>query len=305
MTRRLLAVGCLLTLAVATMAGLAVAHGNHATAHPQVSANGTVVVEQAFLTERGYLVVRADDDGTPGRVLGARPLDRGIHTGSTVRIDASYWRNVSGNTTVWTVLHADDGDGEFDPADDELLRWFDRPAGERVAVGKRDGAGYVVTAGGSGADGALLVERVALPARGHLVVHERTNGTLGPAHGSRTLRAGAHANVSVPVDLGGNRSTWPPLSVAVHVDDGDGTFGADDPVVRVAGEPVASPLGTSGAVTTSSVAVNTPAGDGGRDAPTRTQSEAATPTTSAGGAGFGVPTAVVAGALALVVGRRR
>ncbi|WP_136716844.1 DUF7282 domain-containing protein [Halorientalis salina] len=309
MTRRLLAVGCLLALAVATVAGLAVAHGNHATAHPQTSANGTVVVEQAFLTEPGYLVVRADDNGTPGRVLGHRALERGLHTGATVRIDQSEWDAIDGNATVWTVLHADDGDGEFDPDDDDLLLWFDQPAGERVALGKRSGTAHVVTGSGvTETDGELLVERVALPDRGHVVVHERENGSLGRPRGSQALDAGTHTGVRVPVDLSGNRSSWPALSVAVHTDDGDGEFDDDDPVVRVAGEPVAIPVGAVGPTSgPSTVEVNTPAGgnadgtgpttdagtNGTGETPADTVTEP-TPTTSSDGSGFGVVAVVVA-----------
>jgi hypothetical protein len=319
MTRRLLAVGCLLALAVATVAGLAVAHGNHATAHAQTSANGTVVVEQAFLTEPGYLVVRADDNGTPGRVLGHRSLRRGLHTGATVRIDQSEWDAIDGNATVWTVLHADDGDGEFDPDDDDLLLRFDQPAGERVSLGKRSGAAHVVTGSGvADTDGELLVERVALPDRGHVVVHELENGSLGRPRGSRALDAGTHTDVRVPHDLPGNRSSWPALSIAAHTDDGDGEFD-DDPVVRVAGEPVASPVGVAGPATgPSTVDVNTPAGGdadgtgpttdagtngtGGTPADTVTEP---TPTTSSDGSGFGVVAVVVAVvAVSLAAARR-
>ena len=307
MTRHLLTVVGLLALAVATLAGLAVAHGNHATAHAQVSANGTVVVEQVFLTEPGYLVVRADDDGTPGRVLGHRSLGGGLHTGATVRIDDPAWRNVTGNTTVWTVLHADDGDGSFDPGEDDLYSWFGRPAGERIELGKRDGAASVVTGSGrSETTGELSVERVALPADGYVVVRERSNDSLGRAHGSRALSAGTHVDVRVPVNLRGNRSTWPLLSIAVHTDDGDGTFDADDPVVRVAGTPVASPVGTSGTATQPpTVAVNTPTDDGAREVSDRTLTATpATPTTSGDGTGFGVGVVLVAAVVALLVAPR-
>lgn len=308
MTRRVVVVGCLLALAVAFGAGLAVAHGNHATAHPQVSANGTLVVEQVFLTEPGYLVVRADDDGTPGRVLGSRSLDQGFYTGVSVSFDASHWENVTGNTTVWTVLHADDGDGQFDPATDDLLYWFGDPAGDRFSVGKRSGAGYVVTGGGSGTTtGELLVSRVALPEAGHVVVHEQANGSLGRVRGSQPLSAGTHSDVRVPVNLTANRSQWPPLSVAIYTDDGDGTLDSADSVVRVAGDPVASPLGRQRAVPTRSPGIVTPTpGNPSTAEPTTARGETdASPTTSADGAGFGVPVTVIAGVLVVLAARRR
>lgn len=305
MTRRLLAVGWLLALAVATVAGLAVAHGTHATANTQVSANGTLVVEQAFLSQPAYLVVRADDGGQPGRVLGYRPLSQGLYTGVTVRIDESAWQDLPANTTVWTVLHADDGDGEFDPSEDELLSWVGQPAGERVAVGKRSGAGYVVTGSGlTDTAGELSLERVALPTAGHVVVHERTNGSLGRVRGSRSLAAGTHSDVGVPVDLAGNQSDWPPLSIVIHADDGDGEFDGDEPVVRVAGAPVASEFGRDGRRTTDApVGVNTLQADSGSgSSPATTTGEGST--TRSDGAGFGVGAAVAAVVALVLVGRR-
>ncbi|WP_424017440.1 DUF7282 domain-containing protein [Halorientalis pallida] len=231
----------LIALAVAG-AGLAVAHGNHATANPQVSADGTVVVEEAFLSTDGYLVLRADDGGEPGRIVGVRPLDPGRHRGVSVRADDGFWANVTGNATLWAVLHADAETGDdFDPAADTMLTWFGGPAGQPVPVARGEQPASVVTSGaGPLENGTLTVVAATLPEAGHLVVHATENGTLGRPLGSRTLSAGRHTGVRVPVNTTGldERAV---VAVAVHTDDGSGRFEpGSDPAIRVAGEPVAS-----------------------------------------------------------------
>lgn len=304
--RRPLVVCGLLALAVALGAGIAVAHGNHATAHSQVSANGTLVVEQAFLTEPGYLVVRADDGGTPGAVLGARRLSRGFYTGITVDIDGQHWRTLSDTATVWTVLHADDGDDQFDPASDSLLYWFGEPAGTTIQVRKGDGAAYVVTGSSANTTDAVVVPQVALPSSGHVVVHEQQNGSLGQVYGSTALTGGHHDDVRIPVDLSGPRSSWPGLTVAIHTDDGDGTFDAADPVVRVGDEPVASPLGRTVAPSTGTPGIVTPTATTTPDETARESGgSTAAPTSDASGRGFGAGLALVAVVVVVAVARRR
>ncbi|WP_336001607.1 DUF7282 domain-containing protein [Halorientalis halophila] len=311
MQRRLLsALVGVLALAVLG-AGVAVAHGNHVTANPQLSANGTVVIEEAVLSTEGYLVLRADDGGDPGRVVGVRPLDAGRHTGVTVRADPDYWANVSGNRTLWAVLHADGdgGDGGFDPEVDRQLRWLGGPAGERISVARASRPASVVTRGaGPIENGTVPVIAATLADRGHLVVHELENGTLGRPLGARTLPAGRHTDVGISVNASGlgERAL---LAVAIHADDGDGRFDPEaDRPVRVAGNPVASryerlpdrrdPIG-----------VNTPTPDSGGGGETAAGTGTAGPDdgptkTARDGAGAGAPAAVVAVGLTAWIARR-
>jgi hypothetical protein len=253
-------------------AGVAAAHGNHATATPQVSANGSVVVEEAVVAESAHLVLRADDGGSPGRVLGSRPLDRGRHTGVRVQFDSDAWDRVTGNTTVWAVLHADDGDGEFDPETDSMLLRFGEPAGDRFPLRTGDAPVTVVTAGAGDAADGIPVAATSLARPGHLAVYPAANGTDGDPLGSLSLSAGHHTDVTVPLDRRPNGS----VVVAVHADDGDGEFDPTaDPPVRVAGNPVASRYDPTAR---QSVSITTPTPG---EAPGRT-------TTDATGGGFGV-----------------
>jgi len=256
MSRRVPLLVALAAVAAVAFAGVAVAHGNHASASPQVSANGSVVVDQAFLSEPGYLVVTTDPDEGAGRVVGHRSLGVGPHSGVRVGIDRDYWRSVAGNTTLRVRLYGDDGDGAFDPEADPVLQWLGRPAGGPVTVRRGAAPVYLVPSGNGtvAADGTLSLAAVALAERGHVVVHEGTDAS-GPALGHRTLDGGEYTDLGVPVDsAAGNRT----VTVAVHRDDGDGEFDADDPPVRVGGEPIASTLSLS-VTDDDPIRVNTPA----------------------------------------------
>jgi len=322
-------------LAVASAAPV-LAHGNHATVHPQVSADGTIRVAQVFLTEDGYLVVHRDDDGQPGEVVGHRRLAAGRYTDRSVRIESGVWEALSGNVTLWVTLHADDGDDQFEPGEDALLYWFGDPAGGRVTVGKREAATAIVTRpGGPLDDGAVPVERAVLGQRGHVVAHV-DNGSLGAVVGTRTLAAGNHTNVRVPVSVPENGSQQ--LRVVAYADDGDGTFDDGDGTfddgdgtfddgdrpIHVGGELVASsyavgrpnatlPSGNGTAtagVRTPTAGVRTPsetpAGRTAGDDSDRTGDQQSSESTGTAGAGpgFGVVAAVL-GLCALVVARCR
>jgi len=101
-------------------------------------------------------------------------------------------------------------------------------------------------------DGTVVVETVFVSQRAHLVVHADDGGDLGEALGSRSLAPnGLQRNVEVPLDdsawegWNGSRDVW----VAVHADDGDGEYDADDPVFTRFNRPVAEriTLGTGDA----------------------------------------------------------
>ena len=259
-------------------AGVAAAHGNHATATPQVSANGTVVVERAVAAESAHLVLRADDGGAPGPVLGSRSLDRGRHTGVRVQFDPGAWDRVTDNTTVWAVLHADDGDGEFDPEADDMLLRFGDPAGDRLPLRRGDAPVTVATVGSGDAADGIPVAVTSLARPGHLAVYPATNGTDGDPLGSLSLPAGHHTDLTVPLDGRPNGS----VLVVVHADDGDGEFDPTaDPPVRVSGTPVASRYDPS-ARQSVSVTTPTPGEEPGRTA------------TDATGSGFGASAALLA-----------
>ena len=317
-------------LAVATVS----AHGNHVAADSQVTSEGRVVVETVSALNPGFVVVRADEGDRPGDPLGhvfvERTPDLTYRTSVPVPIDESTWDEWSGNRSVWVVLHDDtDGDGEFDFGTDVSAARRSPAASTWITVRKgEDGQARVLGATFEGqpvTDGAITVRQVDLPAAGHVVV----SPVGSDAHiGSRSLSAGTHRNVTVPVNESfvAEQSSDFRVSVLAHRDDGDGEFGPSDPVVTAGDRTVGTyltlapgdetddgPLVNTPTVTTEPPSETPTATDSdGAGEPGDTATDTATDSTTAGpggtagsGPGFGVGLAVLALAAATLAARPR
>ncbi|WP_276259477.1 DUF7282 domain-containing protein [Haloglomus litoreum] len=304
----------LLVLAAALVgAGVVGGHSvNYVSADPQVTPDGTVVVEGAFVEESGWAVVHERTADGYGEALGATRLPRrnAFYTDIAVTIEDGAWANWTTREVV-VVLHGEDGDGEY-TSEDPPLGGFGVIVTDRFVVERGDRA--VVTGEDDfpqRADGpTVTVRQATLPERGHLVVRNRTAD--GRVVGTRTLDTGTYENVSVAVNESFYESTGGSFAarVSLHRDDGDRRFDGDEPPIEAGNETVATrfsvePERSGGIVTTPVPTTAPPGGDGGA-----TGNASATPgdgTTETGGQpGFG-PVVIVAAAavVALALGRAR
>jgi hypothetical protein len=284
MDRRPVAVVLALVVALAVGPAPASAHTNHASIDSQVTADGTVLVESAFISTAGFVVVHAvDEAGEPGEPLAAQYVPRrsGFRTALSLQVDPAELAG-DGAREVWVVVHQDaNGNGEFDPGTDNALSFFGELAGERATVATGPAPAYVVAERFEPpvADGSVSVLAAALPEDGYLVVRSAVDGEPGPVVGHVALAAGEHADVTVPLDrpVAGSDGTAR-LYAQLYTDDGDGSFDpGSDSRVRAGDEPVdtrftvrttatgtrtASGTGTGtadgGAATTETAIVNTP-----------------------------------------------
>lgn len=311
---------------VALVAGpvLVSAHVNDVRADPQVSTDGTVVLETVFIGTDGWVVLHAANGSGPGEPIGhaAVSSEGGLKEDVRVRITPEEWQSWSGNRTVWAVLHADDGDGQFEPGEDEVIEQFEEPAAHRFAVRRGDSPAYVTARGFAPQttdDATVTVRAVALPEDGHVVVRNATGDGPGAVVGATALPAGTSRNVSVELDAAffrareGSFALW----AVAYTDDGDGTFGENDAPVRVGSRLVQTRFGvekTGGPTVTGT-------SDSHEDhehthSPTPAESPATTPTTApgtaaddrsptspAGAPGLGATVAVTAVLLTLVAVR--
>ncbi len=291
------AVAALLVVAVVPAA----AHVNHVAADAQVTGDGAVVVETAFAAVPAWLAVRADDAGEPGEPLGWTKVPAEFVAGERVAFRTDDWEP----GPMWVVLHHPDGDGNFEPAEDEPISSFGSPVRERIRV-ERGPTALVLAAGFSPQETAtpnVTVAEVRLPADGAVVLRNATGDGPGEAVGSRSLSAGTHRNVTVGLDPGFYERR--PASFALWA-----TLRTADGPVTAGGEPVGSRFGVvrtdaTDATPTEPVVI-TPEGTA-----TPTQPATATPTPSAStsptggsGPGFGALAALAALVGALALARR-
>ena len=244
-----LAVGLLAATAVAPVA----AHVNHVEADDQRSADGTLRLEWEFVGTDGWVVVRADDGGEPGAVLGHRRVtpETAFRTDTTVEMDETAWASVDDSREVWVVLHRENGGEGFDPADDPLQTGFSGdPSGARLTVERAPATS--VTAEGFGAetsaDGTVTVRRVELPEAGHVAVHRVDgdiaanvgDGDIGEAVGSVRLPAGIHENVTVELEESFREEVGGETLLAAVVYAGEGALDADGTTAVTAGDALVS-----------------------------------------------------------------
>jgi hypothetical protein len=296
------ALTALAVAAVLVGAGVTGAHSvNYVSADPQVTPDGTVLVEGAFVEESGWVVVHERTDDGYGEALGATRLPRrnAFYTDVAVTIEADAWANWTTREVV-VVLHGEDGDGEF-TSEDPPLGGFGVIVTDRFVVERGERA--VVTGEGDfpqrPGEPTVTVRRATLPERGHLVVRNRTAD--GRVVGSRTLDAGTHENVSVAVNESFYAATEGSFAarVSLHRTDGDDRFDGDEAAVRAGNESVATrfrvePERAGGVVTTPVPTTAPPDGEeeGGDTTATGDTGDGVTET--GGQPGFGPAAAVVA-----------
>ncbi|MEO0560899.1 MAG: hypothetical protein AAF125_02225 [Chloroflexota bacterium] len=196
----------------------------------QVSVDGTVTIDRAISDGPGFIVIHADNDGTPGEVLGFRSIPTGEVTGFKVPVDFT-----RATPVLYTMLHFDNsevGTYEFDGTEgidgpvveDGVVI---SPSFEVTAISVRDR--FV------GDDGNIAIDAVVSPQSGWMVGHaDNGEGAPGPVIGVTFLEAGAGTNI--PVTLDGEIT--PVLFPMLHEDTGEeGQYefgsvdGADNPVV--------------------------------------------------------------------------
>ena len=319
-----LAVGLLATTAVAPVA----AHVNDVEADDQRSADGTLRLEWEFVGTDGWVVVRADDDGEPGAVLGHRRVtpEMAFRTDTTVEMDEAAWASVEDSREVWVVLHRENGGKGFDPADDPLRTGFSGdPSGAQLTVER--GPATSVTAQGFGAqtpaNGTVMVRRVELAEAGYVAVHRIDgdiaanvgDGDVGEAVGSVRLPAGVHENVTVELEASFREEAGGETLLAAVVYAGEGTLDADGTAAVTAGDALVSTVfgvefpdrGGAGPTPTATPAesdvITTPEPT---DAPmsTTTTTAASTDGDGAGPGAAAAALALVAAAALVAMGRR-
>lgn len=273
-----LLVAVLAVAGVALVAGTALAHTNDVNADPQVTDDGTVLVEWEFTAADGFLVLREYEDGEPGAPIGHRPVseDSGFRTDIEVEIDDDAWADIEESREIYVALHRNEGDPGFDIEEDPILTFFGQNAGTSFTVAR--GPPARVTAQEFQAErvtnGTARVRRAELPEDGFVAVHTvdaetaeaATADDIGEAVGtSEPLSAGVHGNVTVDLEDA--------YLQAVREDGGGGQLVAAVVYAGETADPAAATPVTAGAVPVHAVfGIDVPAEAGSTPTPTPEES---------------------------------
>ncbi len=229
----------------------------------QAIANGTVVVPQAVIQQRGWMVIHnSTATGGVGPDIGHAPLLPGVNTNVVVSIDLAQV-----TPQLWAMLHVDEG----------LIGVYEFPGADVPVVfnGQVVQEPFMVTVPATPTatmtppitvtpsisvtdqmvmNDMVVVAQAVIEQQGWMVIHNSTaTGGVGPDIGHAPLMAGVNTNVMVPIDVS---QVTPQLWTMLHVDAGQlGVYefpGADVPVVfdgQVVQEPFMVTLPTTPTVT--------------------------------------------------------
>lgn len=86
--------------------------------------DGTIVVRRVDSDVPGWIVVHADKDGAPGRVIGYAPVKAGLSRNVSVSVDTG-----AATDTLHVMLHYDEGtEGTYEyPGSDEPVKMEGKP----------------------------------------------------------------------------------------------------------------------------------------------------------------------------------
>ena len=208
----------------------------------QMTDGAGVTVESVSLPEPGFLVLYADQDGSPGEIIGATQI---IPAGTVAGVPVSFYVPIEADTLVHVLVHIDmDRDEAFtyEPPDAFVdvpaTRANGEVAGRSAAVGLLPPvAPAVVALAEQRTIGEVIrVASVELPAPGFVVIREDDQGLAGRFLGtSDLLPAGVSEDVAVTLDEPIGISTV--LFATVYIDrDGDGVLLLGDGAVDRIGQ---------------------------------------------------------------------
>jgi hypothetical protein len=218
--------GLFLVLALASfgMASPASASGNAIAVHSQNANLGQVMVNSVTAAQDGWLFIREDSNGTPGRVLGYTPVHQGLNTNLTVDIQTTG----SGggdlvSPTLWATLVPDASATTPFAVPDPMLT---QQGTDVIAVpfGSEPApmAGQLPTTGGistsssaSSANkiavqsqnanlGQVMVNSVNAAQDGWLFIREDSNGTPGRVLGYTPVHQGLNTNLTIDIQTAGS-----------------------------------------------------------------------------------------------------
>ncbi|MGH2542173.1 MAG: DUF7282 domain-containing protein [Ardenticatenaceae bacterium] len=231
------------------------------TASNQESDGTTVVVESVVSEGPGWIVIHADNNGSPGAVLGFAPVQDGENTDVEVTLD----EEVADGTALWAMLHVDTGTvgtyefGQVEGVDGPVTDSAGAVVMQSFTVtvtGAEEEAGTAPTVEVSDqavTNQTVTVGTATLEGPGWMAIHASNDaGEVGPVIGFAPLQDGENSDVTVQLDQEVEEGAK--LWAMLHEDTGTvGTYefgqveGVDLPIMQENGEIAMQPFTVTGA----------------------------------------------------------
>lgn len=188
-----------------------------------------IFIDRVVATEPGWITIQADQDDSPGEVLGFAPVDRGENENVAIKLN---WREAS--PTLHAVLYEDDGEmGRFEgPEKDKLVVVGEDPV---AATFRATFPPDILVVDQPVLNGSITVERATSFGPGWVAIYQDDNGGLGNIIGWSRLEDGVNHDIVITTT---ESAVTPILYLMLHEDQetiGEFGFPRTDPQVRYQG----------------------------------------------------------------------
>jgi hypothetical protein len=178
--------------------------------------DGRLLIREVTAVEPGWVVVYADDSGSPGAVLGYSAVEEGQSEDLAVLIDP-----LAATETLHVRLHADAGEsGVFDyPGPDNPVSVDSEPV-EAMFVADIRATIPAITVENQEItrDGRIRIASVVSTGPGWLVLYQDDDGQPGRLMGYLPVAAGLNENLVIPINW---REAGPDFLAALYLDGGE------------------------------------------------------------------------------------
>jgi hypothetical protein len=172
----------------------------------------TIVIDSVVAAKKGWIVLHADDDGQPGKMLAYLPVDSGETNGLVMNFN---WR--AATPVLHAVLHEDDGQEDVfeEPQIDVPVQIDGRPVSDSFLVTLPPD---IFVLDQPVVDGEIVVERAISYGPGWIVLYHDDAGGLGNIIGWGHLEDGINENIRFPIV---ESAVTPLLHLMIHQDLGE------------------------------------------------------------------------------------
>lgn len=103
--------------------------GKNSIYAPEQAPGRKILIAITNLEKPGFVVIHEDNEGAPSKILGVSRL---IPQGETKKLEITASREIKDGETLYAMIHLDNGDRNFDAADDKPA--LDSISGEPVTT---------------------------------------------------------------------------------------------------------------------------------------------------------------------------